>query len=486
MNSTAVTMAMVLAQFAIVIAMSLRVIMRKPPVGTALAWLFLIAAVPLAGILFYLLVGERRVGQQRARRIDRVRTDYDRLARAAIAEGLTNVPWSNHRPQARGMDRLGRALIGIPTVAGSDGKAFTDAQQSLRAIAADIDAAQQSVLMEFYIWSAGGTADEVLEALIRAAQRGVACRVLVDAIGGRPWWKSDQPGRLRAAGVNVRPALPAGLWQMIFSRNDLRLHRKIVIIDNDVAWTGSMNLVDPRYFKQEAHVGQWVDAMLRIEGAIVSPLALTVAADWMLETDESLEEILAGSELRLVQPTGRADVQVVPSGPVETGDGLLQMILALVNSAREELVLTTPYFIPDESLMRAICGAAGRGVEVHLIVPERVDSTLTRYASRSYFEDLLAAGVRIHQYRKGLLHTKSITADRSISMFGTANLDMRSLWLNYEVSLFIYGRDAGELLHALQQQYINDSVPLDPENWRQRPFREQLLENTLRLVSPVL
>jgi cardiolipin synthase A/B len=486
MISTALAIASLLLHFGAMIALSVRVIMRKPPVGVALAWLFLIAAVPLVGIAFYLLVGERRVGQRRARRIDQVRADYDRLARAAIAEGLSDVDWTKHRPEARGMDRLGRSLIGIPTVAGSEGRAYTDAQEALHTITADIDAAEKSVLMEFYIWNAGGTADEVLEALIRAAQRGVACRVLVDAIGARPWWKSEQPGRLRAAGVDVRPALRAGFWQMLFARNDLRLHRKIVVIDNDVAWTGSMNLVDPRYFKQEAHVGEWVDAMLRIEGAIVSPLTMTVIADWMLETGETLEEVLAGSENRLVRPKGSSDVQVVPSGPVETGDGLLQMMLALVNSAREELVLTTPYFVPDDALMRAICGAAGRGVAVHLIVPERVDSMLTRYASRSYFEDLMAAGVHIHQYRKGLLHTKSMTADRSISMFGTANIDMRSLWLNYEVSLFIYGREAGELLHSLQQRYINDSLPVDPDAWRQRAFHAKLLENTLRLVSPVL
>jgi cardiolipin synthase A/B len=179
-------------------------------------------------------------------------------------------------------------------------------------------------------------------------------------------------------------------------------------------------------------------------------------------------------------------VQVVPSGPVETGDGLLQMMLALVNSAREELVLTTPYFVPDDALMRAICGAAGRGVAVHLIVPERVDSMLTRYASRSYFEDLMAAGVHIHQYRKGLLHTKSMTADRSISMFGTANIDMRSLWLNYEVSLFIYGKVFAEQLRALQQSYMNDSECLDAEAWAKRPAGQRFVDNTLRLVSPVL
>ena len=476
----------ILIHAAVVLTISFRVIMRKPAVGVALSWLFLVAILPAAGAGFYLLVGERRVGQRRARRIAQLHTDYDRLAKAAIDEGLTDVDWSKHRPEARGMDRLGTALIGVPTVAGSTGKAFTDPQEILRTIAADVDAAEKSVLMEFYIWAEGGLADEVLEALVRAGKRGVSCRVLVDSVGGRPWWKGSQPDRLRQAGVKVLAALPPGFWQTIFGRNDLRLHRKIVVIDGDVAWTGSMNLVDPRYFKQEANVGQWVDAMLRIEGAVVSPLAMTMIGDWMLESDESIEEIVRCAGLRLVEPQGDGDAQVIPSGPVETDDGLLQMLLALVNSAREELMLTTPYFVPDESLMRALRGAAGRGVSVHLILPEKVDSVLTRYASRSYYEELMEVGVQIHLYRNGLLHTKSVTADRSISMFGTVNLDMRSLWLNYEVSLFIYGTVAGEHLQALQQSYIDDSDLLDPEVWRRRPFSEKLLENTMRLVSPVL
>ncbi|MBX3438225.1 MAG: cardiolipin synthase, partial [Planctomycetaceae bacterium] len=204
------------------------------------------------------------------------------------------------------------------------------------------------------------------------------------------------------------------------------------------------------------------------------------------ETRESLEEIVKCAGLTFVQPQGTEDGQVVPSGPVETDDGLLQMLLALVNAAHEDLVLTTPYFVPDESLLRAIRGAAARGVTVHLIVPEKVDSLLTRYASRSYYDDLMDAGVQIHLYRNGLLHTKSITADRCLSMFGTANLDMRSLWLNYEVSLFIYGETFGAHLHALQQSYMHDSDLLDPAVWQNRTFHERLLENILRLMSPVL
>ncbi len=477
---------LILLHVSIVLLISLRVIMRRPPSGVALAWMFLVAFLPLVGFVFYLLIGERRVGLRRARRIAAIRSDYAKLARHAIDRGLTQVPWDKHRPEARGMDRLGTSLIGIPTVAGCMAQFHSDSDQILRAIAQDIDNAHKNVLMEFYIWNEGGAADEVLEALLRAGRRGVACRVLVDAVGARPWWRGRQPQRLREAGIHVQPALPVSLLQTFVSRNDLRLHRKIVVVDGRVAWTGSMNLVDPRYFKPSAHVGPWVDAMVRLEGSVVAPLAMTMIGDWMLETAESIETILASVELGLVGPHGTEDMQVIPSGPGEGGDGLLQMLLAVINSARQELVLTTPYFVPDDSMLRALRGAAGRGVCVDMILPERVDSLLTRYASRSYYDELLDIGVRISLYQKGLLHTKSITADRRISMFGTVNLDMRSLWLNYEVALFVYGEAFASQLHALQQSYLQDCRQLDPQQWSKRSRGARFLENSLRLVGPVL
>ena len=464
----------------------LRVIMRRPPTGVALAWMVLVVVLPLGGALLYVLIGERRVGQRRARRIAAIRNDYGKLASRVIGEGLTRVAWEKHRPEARGMDRLATCMIGIPTVAGSTARFFSNSEEILKAIAADVDAAQKSVLMEFYIWNEGGAADEVLEALIRAAGRGVCCRVLVDAVGARPWWQGGQPKKLRDAGVEVLPALRVSVLTAIVSRNDLRLHRKIVVVDGRTAWTGSMNLVDPRYFKQNANVGQWVDAMVRLEGAAVSPLALTMLGDWMLETVDSLDQLMATTGLEMTQPHGDEDVQVVPSGPGESGDGLLQMLLAVINSAQEELVLTTPYFVPDDSMLRALRGAAARGVRVDMILPERVDSLLTRFASRSYYDELLEVGVRIQLYQKGLLHTKSITADRRISMFGTVNLDMRSLWLNYEVALFVYGHVFAEQLHALQQSYIKDCRLLDPQEWSRRTRVERFLENSLRLLGPVL
>lgn len=477
---------LIIVHLLLVLGLSLRVIMQRPPTGVALAWLFLIAAIPLGGALAYLLLGEKRIDRTRIRRLAHLRDSYVKVCEALAKRKMTEIDWSRHPTEAREMDRLGTTLVGLPTVGGSEGQLLSDTKEILQAITADVQAATKSVLMEFYIWNEGGLADEVLEALIQAAQRGVECRILVDALGAAPWWKGTQPAKLRAAGVQTKPAMPVGILRLIFGRNDVRLHRKIIVIDGQIAWTGSMNMVDPRFFKQDAKVGEWVDAMVRVEGAVVTPLALTMIGDWTLETGETVQEVAQSSGVGLCEPKGEGDVQIVPSGPGQTEDGLLQMLLAVVNGAREELVLTTPYFVPDDSLLRAIRGAAARGVQVSMIVPEKVDSLLTRYASRSFYEELTECGVRIFLYRKGLLHTKSITADRRISMFGTVNLDMRSIWINYEVATFVYGRKFGERLRELQESYLKDSDLLDPLEWARRPASQRFLENVFRLAAPVL
>ncbi len=470
----------------IIIGIMLRVIMRRPAIGVALAWLILVAAIPYLGALIYLMIGERRIGDQRRRRIDRLRSDYAPLRALVLQQGIAEIDWSRHPPAAKYLDRLGRSLIGVPTVRESSCEIISDTQAILRGIRDDIDQAQDSVLMTFYIWNEGGEADEVMDALIRAAQRGVQCRVLIDALGARPWWRSDQPAQLRAAGVRLVAALPVGIFRTFIGRADLRMHRKIVVVDAQLAWTGSMNMVDPKFFKQDKGIGEWVDAMVRLKGTVVVPLLVTLVGDWSLETGETVTDLIEECHLEPVRTNGDADIQVIPSGPGSGEEGLLQMFLGLINAATEELVLTTPYLVPDESLLKALRGAAGRGVRVSIVVPEKVDSFFTRYASRSYFDHLLDTGIQVYQYRGGLLHTKSVVVDGHLSMFGTVNMDMRSLWLNYELSLFIYNEKFAGELRQLQQSYINDACLLDAERWAARSTAAKLLENIMRLMSPLL
>jgi len=442
----------------IVIVIMIRVIMRRPAIGVALAWLMLVAAVPYGGALIYLVIGERRIGDQRRRRIDRMRSDYLPLRQVVIEQGIASVDWERHGPAMKLLNRLGYNLVGMPTVRESHCEILSEAPAIFKGICEDIDDARHSVLMEFYIWNEGGRADDVLAAVIRAAKRGVSCRVLIDAVGASPWWKGAQPQQMRDAGVQLEAALPVGLFRTFVGRTDLRIHRKIVVVDAQVAWTGSMNLVDPLYFKQDAGVGEWVDAMVRLKGSVIIPLVVTMIGDWSLETGEPVMQLIADTNLQKVVPQGTADIQVIPSGPGTSDEGLLQMILGLINSARSELVLTTPYLV----------------------------SFFARYAGRSYFDHLLDAGIEVYQYQAGLLHTKSMVVDGRVSMFGTANLDMRSLWLNYELSLFIYDSTFATELRELQQQYIDDSQRLDEHVWASRPLAAQFLENLLRLMSPLL
>lgn len=476
----------ILIHFGIFLSIAFRVIMIRPANGVALAWLLLVASAPFAGAAIYLLIGERRIGWRRFEGILTIRSDMTRIFNAANTQSLTAVDWSIHPPACRAVDQVGQRLCGLPTVCGSSYELYDDTADVLQLIARDIDQAKTNVLMEFYIWHEGGLADQVTEALIRAAGRGVYCLVLVDDLGAAAWWKGKQPRRLREAGVHLRSALPVGLVRTLIGRNDLRLHRKIVVIDNQIAWTGSMNLVDPRFFKQDAGVGQWVDAMVRLKGAVITPLAAVIVGDWALETNGRVEDEMRKARIELSEATGKADIQVVPSGPGESGDALLQMLLALINSAQREVIMTTPYLVPDDSLLRAIRGAAARGVKTSLVVPEKVDSLLTRYASRSYFDDLLTAGVHIYLYRDGLLHTKSITVDNYMSMFGTVNLDMRSIWLNYEVALFLYNEEFTSELSRLQQAYMRDSDAVEISEWQKRRLSQRVLENAFRLISPLL
>jgi cardiolipin synthase len=349
-----------------------------------------------------------------------------------------------------------------------------------------VDRAKSTCHLEFYIWNEGGSADEVCEALIRAAKRQVVCRVLVDAVGSADFLKSNSARRLKNSGVELVAALPVGPIRMAFVRADLRLHRKIVVIDGEVGYTGSFNLVDPRFFKQKAHVGQWVDAMVRMGGPAVQALGTIFLWDWEIETAQGIEELEQTSDLRALPPVGTANVQVVPSGPGYKSDSIHQLLITAIYAARRELIMTTPYFVPDESVVTALQSAALRGVDVSIILPEKVDSRLVHYASRSYFDDLLASGVRIHRFKGGLLHTKSILVDGTIALFGSVNLDMRSFWLDFEITLLIYDTDFGARLRRLQQGYLEMSESIDPAVWQQRSARERFIENGAQLFAPLL
>jgi cardiolipin synthase len=439
---------------------------------------------PFVGPITYLIFGERWLGRRREVRRNQLLPPIKRWLATLPERRL--VDWSRLDDDFEAIALVGERTIGVPAVGGNRLELIDQWFEVFDRIIRDIDGSKSTCHLEFYIWEAGGIADQVVEALIRAAKRGVACRVLVDAMGSRGFLRSDLVRRLRAAGVQVKDALPGGLWRLSLVRFDLRQHRKVVVIDGRVGYTGSLNMADPRLFKRDAGVGQWIDAMTRIEGPAVEALAIGFLADWFVETDDSLEDLQAAGDAKPQPAVGDVAVQVMPTGPELPRNAVEHVLLTAVYSARKELVLTTPYFVPSESLSLALVAAARRGVKVILIVPAKVDSKLVSLASGAFQGELLEAGVRIAAFHDGLLHTKSVTVDGTHSLFGSVNLDPRSFRLNFEVLLAIFDSEFTGQLRELQQDYIDRSKLLDFHQYQRRPRGRQTAENFARLLGPLL
>ncbi|RRJ82501.1 cardiolipin synthase [Aestuariirhabdus litorea] len=474
-----------LAYLLVSLALALRIVMRRRPVGVSLAWLLLLFLLPVVGIALYLLIGEHRLGSKRLKRSEHLLPAYSRWAEQMSDSHQDLLPSID--PCYRGVYRLSQNSLGIPALCNNRLELLNDSLSILASIVEDIRHARHFCHLQFYIWSEGGEADSIAEALIEARTRGVECRILLDSVGSAPFLRSHWPNRLRAHGVEVRATLPVGAMRLVLERLDIRNHRKVVVIDDCIGYTGSMNLVDPRHFKQEEGVGEWVDAMARLHGPAVHALNAVFLWDWHIETGQTVDVFLEYSHLQLPEKGGvDSGLQVVPSGPDDTRELIHQLLLAALYSAQEQLVITTPYFVPDEALLTALKSAAARGVQVQLILPRRVDSRLVRYASRSYFYELLNAGIEIWEFDGGLLHTKSVLVDRQIAIFGTVNLDMRSVWLNFEVSLIAFDPQFGESLAYLQQGYRAQSCRIALEEWKRRPLIRRLTENLAQLLSPLL
>ncbi|MEN9863282.1 MAG: Phospholipase D/Transphosphatidylase [Pseudomonadota bacterium] len=471
-----------LLHIAIVLLFGFRLISVRRPVGVVLAWFLIVVLVPLIGIGLYILIGERPVGRKLTRKIIRMDKEY-----AAITENMRQRYQTDKQLlpiEGRALSLLAESNNGSPVIAGNKIELFTSSLKILQLFIDEINQAKNTLHLEFYIWALGGDADRVGEALIAAAKRGVVCKVLLDSLGSKDWFKSTWPKRFRDAGIEVTEALPIQIGRFQFRRADLRLHRKIFVIDSAIVWTGSMNMVDPRSFKQDSGVGEWVDAMVRIEGPVASQFELTFSFDWSVDNPK----ITHFNDVAPVAtpPEGRALAQEFSSGPVYRDDILYQVLLSAIMDARKELTITTPYFGPDDGLIQALMAAAGRGVNVTLIVPKLNDSTLVAWSSRSFYADLMSAGVNIAEFHGGLLHTKSLLIDKRVAIFGSVNFDQRSLRLNFEISLIVYNDEFCAKLETLIDSYLVQSDMVNPVSWAKRPRWRVLLENAAHLASPLL
>jgi cardiolipin synthase len=450
--------------------------------ASRIAWVVVIGALPVVGIVAYLLLGETSIGRKRIVRAKEVLSGIPPMAvpARANADHLCPVFPEHCAP----LFRLGETINGFPAVGGNKALLTTDSNDAIDCMVADIDGALDHVHLTFYIWLADHNGLKVVDALKRASERGVTCRAMADSLGSRAMIRSDHWADMQAAGVKVGVALPIGnpLLRPLHGRIDLRNHRKIVVIDDRITYVGSQNCADPE-FRVKPKYAPWVDALMRFEGPIARQNQHVFAGDWMTYVDEDIRWML---ERPIYAPEAGLPAQVIATGPTIHASAMPEVFVTLMHAAREKLVITTPYYVPDDAIQGALCAAANRGVDTTIIFPERNDSFVVAAASRSYYRDLLEAGVQIHEYVGGLLHTKSMTIDDDVTLIGSANMDRRSFDLNYENNVLFCDEALTGQMRARQETYLARSNVVTLEDVEAWSIGRQLWNNTIAMLGPVL
>ncbi len=456
---------------------------RRPTSG--MAWLIAIFALPVPGLILFLIIGSKSLPKKRVEKQGAINQYV-----ADIAERENRGLISDTRRMQPGLEsavRLGQTLGAQPMLRGNTATITIDYEHSFEIIAEAIREAEEYVHVEFYILVHDETTDVVFRALRDATARGVKVRVLLDHISS-----VRNPGRKRTAksltdmGAEWSYMLPVRPWRGEYQRPDLRNHRKLVVVDGRIGFTGSQNLVDSSYnMSKNIRRGlHWRDLMVRVEGPIVLGLEAVFQGDWYLETGNYLERLNI-EEVPTEHP-GDLDCQIVPSGPGYAAENNLQVFVSLLYTAQRRISITSPYFVPDGSIMNALRAATARGVEVELFVSEVGDQVLVYHAQRSYYEELLNAGVRLWMYRPPyILHSKHFTIDDEVAVVGSSNMDPRSFGLNMEISMVVNGASFVRDLDEVNDFYRANSRELLSEEWDKQPLWSRLFDGLARLTSAV-
>jgi cardiolipin synthase len=451
---------------------------REP--ASRLAWLIVIIAVPLLGMIAYLMLGETRISgrrRSRGREID---------ARLPRPKGDDSCVRQMRASPHEAPFELARSINSLDPTNGNSARIAADSNVAIDEMVADIDRATRHVHICTYIWLDDNNGLKVKDACIRAAQRGVDVRILADALGSHRLIRSASWGEMRDNGCEVRVALPVGnpLWTLIRGRVDLRNHRKLMVVDNSIAWCGSQNVADPE-FRIKPHYAPWVDIMTRWQGPVAQHCQYLFVSDWIAEGGEDISGLLSQGSAA-ARTDGKIIAQVIGTGPTLSFDAMPACFSELIHSARQELVVTTPYFVPDEQLLFALTSAARRGVKTIMAFPKRCDSRIVAATCQSYYPDLLKAGIEVYEYRKGLLHAKTMVADRSVALIGSANLDRRSFELNFENNILFADRDFAAAVNDRQAEYLADSDRVTADQVAAVGVGRRLWQNLLATMSPVL
>lgn len=456
---------------------ALCVLPQRHPPAVAMTWLLVVLFWPLPGGLLYLALGSTKLPKLRRERHERAL----RRLREVVGHGRS-CPDPLLSEGASVVSRLGTKLAQWP-VSRAETLELIDSERTLvDRLVEDIDGARKSIHLLYYIFERDAVTAPLLEALERAAARGVACRLLLDDLGSKKYLRRE--GTTLTGPLRLARALPLSRFRRgrLSARFDLRNHRKLAVIDGSVGFMGSHNITEATY-GGKARGRRWEDLTLRLTGPIVGQLQGVFLEDWYVETDEIVD---VDSVLPEERGCGGSLLQTVPSGPAYSTENYQRLVALALFQARKRVVITTPYLIPDEGLLQALEVACLNGAVVDLVVPRRGDQFLVGRAAEAYFGRLMEIGVAIHLFGPDIVHAKTMTVDGQMAFFGSSNFDIRSFALNFELNMVLYGREETGLIVAAQEGYLARSRRLDPDAWRERPLWTKTVEGVAKLLSPLL
>lgn len=459
-----------------------RILLSRRESGATLAWIMAIAIVPYLGVALFLLVGRsrfRRKSLRKSRAHDEFQENLDRLP-----EGDASPPAASSgaatRPVARDISKVAEALTGTPLVPGNAVQVFIDTDQAYRSMEEAILGARHHVHMMSYIFRPDEAGERFRDALAQKAREGLEVRLLVDGVGG--YGLSDGfMAPLVEAGGRFGRFLPVFGWRS-FWRSNLRNHRKILVTDGRVGFAGGLNIGE-EYQGRKKRCAPWRDTHLRVEGPAVRRLQEVFADDWYFVTDEDLAD---EDHFPSVEPKGWDLVQVVDSGPDLRHKTIHGVFFTALNEATERVYITTPYFVPDQAMLLAMKAAAWRGVDIRILLPGRSDLPLVKLAGRSFYDELVGAGVKLYEHGRGILHAKTMVVDGAWSTIGSANMDIRSFRLNFEVNVLVAGTALAQQMESIFLDDLKSAVPVDGERLADRSRVVRMGESLARVLSPIL
>ena len=461
------------------------IFIERKDASTTWAWLMILFFIPFLGFLVYLFLGQNLT---RSRLFD-----WEGIKKVGIEDLITNqlnqirdsdFKFDNEIVEEH-RDMIYMHLLKNDAVLMEDNNIdlFVDGKKKFKELLSDITAAKNHIHIQYYIFRKDGVGGQIIDALIEKAKQGVSVRVLYDELGSRKLRIKDF-AELIAAGGEVGVFFPSR-FPLINIRLNYRNHRKLVIIDGQIGYVGGFNVGD-EYLGLSKKFGYWRDTHIKISGTAVDPMQTRFIMDWNQASKHHYIHFEDRYFPKQKQSHGDAALQIVSSGPDSEWEQIKNGYIKMIMAAKKSVYIQSPYFIPDKSLLDAVRIAATAGVDVRVMIPNKPDHPFVYWATYSHVGEILKAGAKVYIYEKGFIHAKTIVVDRKICSVGTANIDMRSFKLNFEVNAFIYDKETSEALAHIFEKDSLSSTSLTKEMYDQRPKRIRFKESVSRLLSPIL